>query len=381
MKKNLFVYLLAALTLGGVFTSCSDNDDPTPEPTPKPEVVCPIAETTFNALNGLTLNYSGQPMEGKVVKFSPNASDATKATLELAGENFSFMGSPEKAIAGVIPGEITTTINVDLTIDGDKVSFQGKDEKEGRIIEYKGEATKQSMALNLDVTMPINDFTGKTFSLAEPAKAIAIHWDADKFAFSGGTWEIQGVIGMMMMMVKIEGHTLPECLAAVFSEVTFLPDGNIQAKYKKGLADGEWQTSPINIATYVVKDGKILLYVNPMQIKAITKSTKGLTEVLGDLMGTMGHLLENGVPVSFEEKEGQLAVYLDETVLLPILKQVKPLFEDPAFVEMVMNLLKQKAPAEMASMLPLLKPVLDAFPNIIDTTRDMYFGINMVEKK
>lgn len=31
--------------------------------------------------------------------------------------------------AGVVPGELTTTLNVDLKIEGDKVSFEGTDKR------------------------------------------------------------------------------------------------------------------------------------------------------------------------------------------------------------------------------------------------------------
>ena len=80
MKKQFFVYLFAALTVGSVVTSCSDDDDP---------IVCPIETTTFNSTNGLELTYSGEPLLGKQVVFTPNAQDGTKATLVLSGAKFS----------------------------------------------------------------------------------------------------------------------------------------------------------------------------------------------------------------------------------------------------------------------------------------------------
>ena len=72
MKKNLFYYLFAVICSVALFTSCSDDDD---------KIVSPVGETTFTDANGLQLTYSGATMLGKKVTFSPNAADATKATL------------------------------------------------------------------------------------------------------------------------------------------------------------------------------------------------------------------------------------------------------------------------------------------------------------
>ena len=65
------------LMLGVSFTSCSDDDDD--------KVVCPVPQTEFTVATGLNLTYNGGSMLGKKVTFTPDASDATKATLVLAG--------------------------------------------------------------------------------------------------------------------------------------------------------------------------------------------------------------------------------------------------------------------------------------------------------
>lgn len=60
-----------------LFTACSDDDDD--------KVVCPVPQTEFTVATGLNLTYNGGTMLGKKVTFTPDASDATKATLVLAG--------------------------------------------------------------------------------------------------------------------------------------------------------------------------------------------------------------------------------------------------------------------------------------------------------
>ena len=78
MKKNLFYYLFAVICSVALFTSCSDDDDE--------KMVNPVPQTTFTGENGLQLTYNGAPMPGKKVTFTPDATNAQKATLRLEGE-------------------------------------------------------------------------------------------------------------------------------------------------------------------------------------------------------------------------------------------------------------------------------------------------------
>lgn len=121
MKKNLFYYLFAVICTIGLFTSCSDDDE---------KVVNPIPQTTFNSENGLQLTYNGAPLLGKKVTFTPDATEATKATLRLEGEfdltgilkgQRSNMTSPTGP--GVFPGSPVTTLSVDLSINGNQCTF------------------------------------------------------------------------------------------------------------------------------------------------------------------------------------------------------------------------------------------------------------------
>lgn len=112
MKKTLFIGLFSIALAGGVLTSCSNDDDSS--------VVSPITQTkTYADASGLTLTYSGAPMLGKQVVFTPDANDITKATLTLSGAQTTSPLSDNAsglATAGVIPGEVSTTIDVDMTM-------------------------------------------------------------------------------------------------------------------------------------------------------------------------------------------------------------------------------------------------------------------------
>ena len=72
MKKNLFYYLFTVICSVTLFASCSDDDE---------KVVNPVPQTTFTGENGLQLTYNGAPMLGKKVTFTPDATNAQKATL------------------------------------------------------------------------------------------------------------------------------------------------------------------------------------------------------------------------------------------------------------------------------------------------------------
>ena len=120
MKKNLFYYLFAVICSVALFTSCSDDDDE--------KMVNPVPQTTFTGENGLQLTYNGAPMPGKKVTFTPDATNAQKATLRLEGEFDlnGILGKAKSAAAredvsmptapGVLPGSPVVTLPVDLTM-------------------------------------------------------------------------------------------------------------------------------------------------------------------------------------------------------------------------------------------------------------------------
>ena len=103
-----------------LFTACSDDDDD--------KVVCPVPQTEFTVATGLNLTYNGGSMLGKKVTFTPDASDATKATLVLAGNlDLSGILTREAASgsfgAGVFPGSPVVTLPVTLNIQVMNVRF------------------------------------------------------------------------------------------------------------------------------------------------------------------------------------------------------------------------------------------------------------------
>ena len=424
MKKHLFIYALATLVAGGFVASCSDDDpeidipevpekpDPEPEPEPEPEpVVCPIASgTVFSDGLGLDLKYSNAPLLGKQVKFVVSETDATKATLVLSGAKLSAESMPiPLPISGnssVIPGEETTSLNVNLVINGDKVTFEGKDEVAGRIINYKGEGTKTALSLDLQVTMPQSELTNQKFGLLafkqDKTAPITLNWDSQaKLSILGLPQPVQNVLNLVSMIgFPTEGTTeklnINQLLAGVLNTISFLPDGNIQASYKDQPVGGEWKNSPVNMATYTVDaENKIVnLYINVPQIIAYetaqsksrageeSDSKKIMAELIQNALALVNKVLTAGIPVSYEVKDGVYSFFLDENTLLPILQMIKPVLENEEIMATLMKLIKQsiatKDPA-LAEQLPaIIEPVLKSFPEVINQTKSMRFGLNLV---
>ncbi len=385
MKKTLFIGLFSIALAGGVLTSCSNDDDSS--------VVSPITQTkTYADASGLTLTYSGAPMLGKQVVFTPDANDITKATLTLSGAQTTSPLSDNASgltTAGVIPGEVSTTIDVDLTIKNDTVTFAGEENRGGYTLKYQGLATDASLNLALNVTFVETAWTNTSWQLlppgnlfsGDPMQPIHVVWNAEPFDFNGSPYEIQSLITLAISMTQIEGNTIPKMLCEVLKKVTFLSDGNVQAEYKDSLNATEWKTSPLNLATYTVPEpNKIRLFLNPAQIAATAsgKSRAGMTDVLSQLMAAVTPMLSEGILITLEkDEEGVLKAYLDTETLLPILKIVAPLFEDEAAVEQILSMLKAQA-GEMAGMVDVfLKPALVAMPQIIGSTETIQIGIKM----
>lgn len=170
-------------------------------------------------------------------------------------------------------------------------------------------------------------------------------------------------------------------LAGILHKITFLPDGNIQAEYKDELTDAEWKTSDLNIATYTVDGDKIYLYLNPSQIAASVNRSIGVDDILGNLIPAVLPMLSNGIPLSYSvDSDGNVTAYLDTATLLPILKLVAPMFEDEEFVNSLIQMLTEQA-GDMGYLVGMLKPVLVAMPQIIETTEVVQFGLKLAPVK
>lgn len=406
MKKNLFYYLFAVICTIGLFTSCSDDDE---------KVVNPIPQTTFNSENGLQLTYNGAPLLGKKVTFTPDATEATKATLRLEGEfdltgilkgQRSNMTSPTGP--GVFPGSPVTTLSVDLSINGNQCTFSGVSETEYCTFSYAGKVTAGTMDLSFtDVTLKNTALAGTVWKPTPLANTedggmdepIHFVWKSGTKAaieiFPGHPSEIE-INDLLLLALRFplfddgsgDRVSVEQMLCSVLKDVTLGADGNIVATYMDAANGGtEWVTSPSNMAQYVVTgDNQLLLFLNPQAIMAnvdnVEKSvrTVDVGAILQQAIAELYSMLINGVPLTYTKEGNRMKVFLGFDLLLPLMKNiVAPLFEDEEFLNMVIEAMKSDP--QFGGMAGMMVPTLKLLPEIIKNMTQLEIGLDLTQVK
>lgn len=405
MKKNLFYYLFAVICTIGLFTSCSDDDE---------KVVNPIPQTTFNSENGLQLTYNGAPLLGKKVTFTPDATEATKATLRLEGEfdlagilkgQRSNMTSPTGP--GVFPGSPVTTLSVDLSINGNQCTFSGVSETEYCTFSYAGKVTAGTMDLSFtDVTLKNTALAGTVWKptplantedggMDEPIHFVWKSGTKAAIEISGHPSEIE-INDLLLLALRFplfddgsgDRVRVEQMLCSVLKDVTLGADGNIVATYMDAANGGtEWVTSPSNMAQYVVTgDNQLLLFLNPQAIMAnvdnVEKSvrTVDVGAILQQAIAELYPMLINGVPLTYTKEGNRMKVFLGTDLLLPLMKNiVAPLFEDEEFLNMVIEAMKSDP--QFGGMAGMMVPTLKLLPEIIKNTTQLEIGLDLTQVK
>lgn len=405
MKKNLFYYLFAVICTIGLFTSCSDDDE---------KVVNPIPQTTFNSENGLQLTYNGAPLLGKKVTFTPDATEATKATLRLEGEfdlagilkgQRSNMTSPTGP--GVFPGSPVTTLSVDLSINGNQCTFSGVSETEYCTFSYAGKVTAGTMDLSFtDVTLKNTALAGTVWKPTPLANTEDGGMDEPiHFVWKSGTKAAIEIFGhpseieindLLLLALRFllfddgsgDRVSVEQMLCSVLKDVTLGADGNIVATYMDAANGGtEWVTSPSNMAQYVVTgDNQLLLFLNPQAIMAnvdnVEKSvrTVDVGAILQQAIAELYPMLINGVPLTYTKEGNRMKVFLGTDLLLPLMKNiVAPLFEDEYFLNMVIEAMKSDP--QFGGMAGMMVPTLKLLPEIIKNTTQLEIGLDLTQVK
>lgn len=397
MKKNLF-YLFALICSMSLFTACSDDDDD--------KVVCPVPQTEFTVATGLNLTYNGGAMLGKKVTFTPDASDATKATLVLAGNlDLSGILTREAASgsfgAGVFPGSPVVTLPVTLNIQGDECSFSGTSETDYCTFDYAGKVTASSLNLDLtNVALKNSVLSGTTWAPTPlnsdyPEEPIHLIWESNKEVeiMPGWGMPIQTILTLALHLPLIDAGgdnkvNVEDMLCSVLHDITLGADGNISASYVDAAQGGTSVVkTPANVAQYVVlSDTQMKVYLNLdaiiANVKRLGSSTKAIdmSEILSQAVTSLLPLVTDGVPLTYEKNEGKLKVYLKTDLLLPLMKNiVAPLFSDEEFVNMLIEAMK--ADPDFGSMAGMAEGMLKGLPEIINETTRLEIGLNLTAAK
>lgn len=378
-------------------------------------MVNPIPQTTFNSENGLQLTYNGAPLLGKKVTFTPDATEATKATLRLEGEfdlsgilkgQRSNMTSPTGP--GVFPGSPVTTLSVDLSINGNQCTFSGVSETEYCTFSYAGKVTAGTMDLSFtDVTLKNTALAGTVWKPTPLANTedggmdepIHFVWKSGTKAaieiFPGYPSEIE-INDLLLLALRFplfddgsgDRVSVEQMLCSVLKDVTLGADGNIVATYMDAANGGtEWVTSPSNIAQYVVTgDNQLLLFLNPQAIMAnvdnVEKSvrTVDVGAILQQAIAELYPMLINGVPLTYTKEGNRMKVFLGTDLLLPLMKNiVAPLFEDEEFLNMVIEAMKSDP--QFGGMAGMMVPTLKLLPEIIKNTTQLEIDLDLTQVK
>lgn len=303
MKKICLLNFMYAIAFIGLFTACDDNEYDGPEPD----------EVTANYSNkladgdraSLALTYSGSELIGKSVYFK--TTDAKTA---------------EMTLINVLPHESQTKIeNISLTPDGNNgYAFSGNATATatGTAFKYDGTVTDGKLTVNLsEVKVPENEITttgtwnlvharDTTVDRIEPAPAplpptLKVKYYTQYYTLYGSVG-IPGQLVSGAYSLVLKGM-LQDVISASLNSITFNADGNITASY---LQNEAWTDSPVNLATYYIKDS--LLYVTPnvdmiiRQIRLNQAKTRavdgtGLTEALGKIYAKINQWSTTGIPL------------------------------------------------------------------------------------
>lgn len=362
----------------------------------------------------LDLTYSGEKLIGKTISFMTEDSETGTLTLN-----------------DVIPGEASTPINgIKLYENEEKgnYTFNGTNiTMGGTTVKYSGSITPKAMKLDINVTMPQNKWN-KSYDLSNFTKGKKMTigtsggeyvWKETNEILTGAFYvhmddvELTQAGSQLFLRMKLIQNALCYFIPQLLQTITLQPDGNIIANYttspvyigkvpineidpdkdvatiamfvmkfmigtmsatdiNSALANRTWATSPINLLTWSVNNGKLKINLNlPAIISQVTKDSEtpidpglisGIVEALSKsdaiqlpkLLGTVNavlgnqylgiitnmnesnfqqifYLLTEGITFNVEEEEGHTHLYLTKestTAFIQLLPQLQPVIEN-----------------------------------------------------
>ena len=230
----------------------------------------------------LDLTYSGEKLIGKTVSFQTE--DSKKGTLTLND---------------IIPGEKETSFRINLSEQEDNYTFSGETVScAGATVKYAGSITPKTMKLDLNVTMPQNQWI-KTYQMSELTRGRGkdvvrnqttgeYEWgESDNQILTAALYtdmdlemvkEAGSLYATVSVIIKgMGGYLLPQLLKSV----TLESDGNITAEYTSDeLQLGEQKFSEIDMDNPASQQQLInfimmKLMFNTLSADDITDATQG----------------------------------------------------------------------------------------------------------
>lgn len=403
-------------------------------------IISDLTFTDSDVDHMLELTYNGSPLVGKMIGFSPDASDYKRAVLTLAGQTLDLSDLLKTAqlpvdlskiaqipTPGVLPG--TPSFELPVTL-GEGNSFSGSAETDFITFKYEGTVATEKLVLNI------------TEAKLKNAPLSANKWYVPQYFYNEDTWEYEGnpvhfiwesgavfnidlggwalplppasLVGMMLQMGLIPQEdgaaSITQMLSRSLKTIEFKADGNIVAGYvDKGIVGGPVIQSPTGLAQYVVAaDGTLLLYLNPQAIimnvmKAQNEAAKSRAIDFSKYQATIDGLAEmlvkcvnEGFPITYTngiykapekgEESGSyintdenVSVYAGTEFILPLLKAIAPIFNDEEVRQAIMDLAGQNE--DFASMAPMLDGILKALPEVVEKTTKIEAGLILTKNE
>ena len=364
MKKNYLCKLLWAISFVGLFTACDNDDYDGPAPD----------EVTANYSNkladgdraNLALTYSGSELIGKSVYFK--TTDAKTA---------------EMTLINMLPHDSLAKIeNISLTPDGSNgYKFSGNATATGTTFKYDGTATDGKLTVNLsEVKMPENELSStgtwgivhtqtRTLDKTDTIKVISptIAITKKYYTYYTPTYGMVGEAGGLLngAYAFVLSNMFNQAIDSLLNQITFHADGNITAAYNKS---GQWADSPVNLASYYVKD--TLMYVIPnvdmiirqVQLNKIsTRATDNAisTEALEKIYAKLNKWSTTGISLVIRQNSQEYS-YLTNAVsrrnegdILLVLKkeEIRDFF---ALIDIAKVIIETTSPGMLAKPIPQL---------------------------
>lgn len=391
MNKYLLRNFLYVICMVPFLFACDDNDD---EGGSELNGIYSNKLSTPEGGNTLNLTYSGREFIGKDVSFKLTGNNAATITLHY-----------------VLPGEAATLLeNVAVTSGSNSYSFSGTGTgNNGITFAYKGNVEKGKMTLDLtDVKIASNQLTSNgTWYPVQGGESTETDPVLGEYTLKRYAFHMVTDNALLGQVVPILEPIAGNLICWFINEVSFNPDGNITARYAtmpEGKAigdlisippdrkDSEWLTSPINLASYYVKDDSELYIVPNIDMilyqiqQNKTKADGGLdASVIAAIYQQLNKWSTTGIRMNIRKNseapyssmggqiayKGDIFLYLDKdeiAAFLPLLPLIKDLLPEEiiggpmgpmitSLLEMLASSLQQTKTLELGMMLSKQKEI------------------------
>ena len=388
--KKIFKFAAVVLCAAATFASCEKEGPSTSAPLPVDRINGEYSSTKVE--KALVLNYSGAIFDGKSAKFT--AIDNTKATI---------------SVDYLLPGVPSTQIEVTLVQDAAVgYTFSGKLDIAEGTVDCTGSIVEGKLTLNVNASLK-NELSATSWSL----RPIELGGDwGDEIIGSGlhavlesekpftidmglgfpvpmpANDVIKLMTGMKLFGEKGKEVNMHEMLAnAGIISINFKADGNVTINMTEA---GKEVETPLNLAFYFMKDGKVYLTLNltgilnnlPQAPKTTAEGeiTPNLDPLMGGLLSYLP-MLQGGIEMTFSKDEnGKAALYLDTALLKDLCaKAIVPFLKDETNKKFFEQEIKKND--SLKDSAPMFLPVIDQVGDVIAVATKFELGLNLNEIK